>query len=256
MKRAIYITLAICLLVVARTTRADDATSETSSDATCGITANDLSAIEAIQNNTSLSYFDELQQELAARKNLLKKTIACAEADVWQAQDDLNNATVDPVFQSLKNQWLDRLNSAISYYNLQLQKTDGAGISGTESIAKEILDWRVNNYAPLAQNISSFVIWSTNQTLFTTAARRLAQVDNLVSSPLFSENSDAQNDYEEAAVSLRAAEDQNTQAQNALAQSLSPEQSLLFIKQSLDSLSSTYQHFFDISNLIQSLLPH
>jgi hypothetical protein len=222
----------------------------------CGITESDLAGIKAIQDNTSLSYLDELQQELAARRNLLSETIQCAEASAEQAKTDLDNTSVDPSLGNLKNQWSGRLGDAISYYNLQLQKVNEVGISGTESIAKDVLAWRENNYAPLAENVLDFVAWSNNQTLFTTAESRLAQINNLAASPLFSESSDVQNNYEEAAVSLKTAEDQNTAAKNAFAQSLSPDQSLLFIKQSLDSLSSTYQYFFNISNLVQSLLPH
>lgn len=225
-------------------------------DGSCGVTEGDLMVIKTIQNNTSLNYLDELRQELAARRNLLSRTIQCAEAGAKQAETNLNNTTIDPGLENLKNQWSDQLRSAISYYDLQLQKVDEAGISGTESIAKEVFVWRENNYAPLTENVLNFVTWSNSQVLFTTATSRLAQISNLVDSPLFLESLDVQNDYEEAAVSLRTAEDQNTAAKNAFAQLLPPDQSLLFIKQSLDSLSSAYQHFFDISNLIQSLLPH
>lgn len=225
-------------------------------NAPCGITAGDLSAIAAIQNNASLDYLSELEQELAARKSLLEKTISCAEADAKQAQAALNNVPVDQGFQELKNQWSDRLGGAVSYYDLQLQKIGGAGISGTESIAKEVLSWRDVNYVPLTENVSNFITWSNNQSLFVAAARRLAQVDNLVGSPLFSENIDLQNDYEQAAVSLKTANDQNDEARNALSQSLPPDRSLSLIEGSLDSLSSVYQHFFDISGLVQSLLPH
>jgi hypothetical protein len=225
-------------------------------DSACGVTPGDLAIIKTIQNNFSLGYLDELQQELSARKNLLSKTIRCAKMGAEQAKKDLDNSTIDLSLRSFKNQWSDRLDSAISYYNLQLQKVNEVGISGTEAIAKEVLVWRENNYAPLAENVLNFIMWSDNQGLFTTAANRLAQINNLTNSPLFLESTDVQNDYEEAAVSLRAAEDQNIAAKNAFAQSLSPDRPLLFIKQSLDSLSSTYQHFFDISNLIQSLLPH
>ena len=42
----------------------------------------------------------------------------------------------------------------------------------------------------------NFVTWSNNQALFTTAESRLAQIDNLANSPLFSESLDVQNDYE------------------------------------------------------------
>jgi len=262
MKKVFCFVFVVFFLIYAGThfARADEASTtniQSSVDETaCGVTTSDLAAIKNIQNNTSLSYSTELQQELVARKDLLKKTITCAKMDAAQDQKNLGDTLVDQSFQGLENQWSDRLSGAISYYDLQLQKVDGAGISGTESIARDVLDWRENNYAPLSENILNFITWSDNQAIFTTAVSRLAQVNNLVSSPLFSENSDLQNDYEQAAVSLKAAQDQNNQAKSALSQSLPPDQSLLLIKQSLDSLSAAYQHFFDISSLVQSLLPY
>jgi hypothetical protein len=221
----------------------------------CGITSSDLSIIQTIQNDPTLDYSSELQQELAARRQLLTKIILCAKTDALQQQTDLMSATVDPSFQTLKNQWLSKLSDAITYYDLQLGKVNNAGVSGTEAIAKEVLLWRGSNYVPLAENVSDFIIWSKNQTFFTTAESRLAQIKNLVSSPLFSENLDVQNDFGEAAASLTTAESENLSAKNAFAESLSPEESLNFIGQSLVALSSTYQHFFDVGNLIQSLLP-
>jgi hypothetical protein len=226
------------------------------SDNACGITTYDLATIKSIQENSSISPFNELQWELATRRNLLSKTILCAETDAEQIKTDLNNTTVDPSLENLRNQWSDHLNDAISYYNIELQRVNEAGISGTESIAQEVLAWRESTYVPLEENVSNFIAWSKNQALFMTAEGRLVQINNLVSSPLFSESPDVQNDYEDAAVSLKAAEDQNASVKNAFAESLSPDQTLLFIKQSLGSLSSTYQYFFNISNLVQSLLPH
>jgi hypothetical protein len=262
MKKAFLVTFAAFFLISMGISRAHAAATSTtgtpasSGDDTCGITADDLALITTIQNNASLNYSSELQQELAARKSLLKRTIACAETSVEQFQTNLNDTAIDPSFQGLESQWSGRLKDATSYYDLQLQKVDDVGISGTESIARDVLNWRENNYTPLAENISNFITWSDNQAIFIKAASRLAQINNLINSPLFSENLALQNDYEEAAVSLETAQDQNNQAKVALSQSISPDQSLLLIKQSLDSLSAAYQHFFDISNLVQSLLPH
>lgn len=264
MKKAFFIACAIGLAIFPRMLSASAATTTaetgipptTMGDGACGITASDLIAIRSIQENSSVNPFNELQWELATRRSLLSKTILCAETDAQQTKTNLDNTAVDPSLENLKNQWSDRLSDAISYYNIELQRVNEAGIGGTELIAQEVLAWREGNYASLAENVRNFIAWSENQALFTTAEGRLIQINNLASSPLFSENPDIQNDYEEAAVSLKAAEDQNVSAKNAFAQSLSPDQTLLFIKQSLGSLSSTYQYFFDISGLIQSLLPH
>ncbi len=264
MKKLSFVALVVCLATLVRTPSSWAATAPagpsdiapSSGDNACGIVEGDLAAIKAVQNDPSLDYLSEIKNELALRRGLLSKTILCAEASAQQAKANLDGVNVGPDLENLKNQWSDRLGSAVSYYELQLQKIGEVGIGGTESIAREVLSWRQNNYAPLAESVLGFVTWSNNQPLFAVAATRLAQINNLAGSPLFSENLDVQSDYEEAAVSLKTANDQNISAKNALAQSLAPDQSLLLIKQSLDSLSSTYQHFFAISNLIQSLLPH
>ncbi len=232
------------------------ATGVTGVNPSCGITPDDLAAIKAVQNDPSLSYGAEMQQELALRKNLLTRTIQCAEISAQQLQTDLSGTSVNSGLENIKSQLLNDLNGASTYYSLQLQKVNVSGISGTKIIAQEVLTWRENNYAPLSENVMNFIAWSDNQRLFTTAQDRLAQINNLIASPLFSENTDIQKDYQEAVVSLKAAQDQNQYAKNAFAESLPPGQALIFIKNSLDLLSSTYQHFFDISNLIQSLLPH
>jgi len=237
---------------------ADTATSTVStgtSDVSCGLTATDFEAISKIQNDPTLGYLDEVKAELVARKSLLSKTILCAKASATEQKTALENAPVTDNFQNLKTQWLGKLDDATAYYDLELDKTNNAGINGTQTIARDVLAWRENNYATLAANISNFVLWSQNQNLFTTADARLAQVQNLLSSPLFAENGDLQSDLQQAAVSLKTAEDQNTAAKNALGQSLPPDQSASLIQQSLSSLSETYQHFFDISTLVQSLLP-
>jgi DNA/RNA-binding domain of Phe-tRNA-synthetase-like protein len=70
-----------------------------------------------------------------------------------------------------------------------------------------------------------------------------------------SANPDLQNAFNAAYASLQTAKTENTGAKNALAQSLSPDQSLALIKQSLDSLSETYQGFFAVSKAINAILP-
>ena len=65
----------------------------------------DLAAIKTIQNNASLSYLDELQQELTARRSLLSKTIQCAKTEAEQAKTNLDGVTVDPSLENIKNQY-------------------------------------------------------------------------------------------------------------------------------------------------------
>lgn len=212
--------------------------------------------IQAIQNDPTLSYLDEIKSELAARRSLLSQTIVCAKSETESLKANLNDAVIDPSFQVTRSQLSDKLDSSAAYYDIELAKVNTAGIGGTKAIAKEILAWRAGTYAPLAANVSNFILWSENQTLFSVADDRLAQIGNLAASVPFSENSQLQSDFQAATVSLQTAESKNSEAKLALAQSVSSDQSLALIQQSLDALSSTYQHFFDISTLVATLLPH
>jgi hypothetical protein len=212
--------------------------------------------IKAIQNDPTLSYLEEIKAELAVRKQLLAATITCAKSDAETLKTSLTAITPSQNFVTLQSQLAGQLDEAMAYYDLELQKSNTAGLSGTQAVAKDLLSWRESNYAPLAENVSNFILWSQNQAVFTVAASRLGQVKSLVGSVPFSENAELQSDLQESIVSLQSAQDENTKAGQAFSQSLPPDQTLALIQQSLGDLAATYQHFFDISSLVQTLLPH
>jgi hypothetical protein len=68
-------------------------------------------------------------------------------------------------------------------------------------------------------------------------------------------NRDLENDLANAQTFVAAANNENQAAKSALLQSLSPDQSLAHIQQSLQSLSDAYQKFFDIATIAETLLP-
>jgi len=224
----------------------------------CNLTPADFAEITAIQNNPTLTALDEVKQELAVRKDLVSQTIMCAQADVATLQSSLNAATTTTSdAANLQTALSGKLDDANNFYNLELTKLNGAGISGTESIAKDVLAWREGSYEPLAGEVNNFILWSENQSLFATAENRMQQTEQTVS---FLEgasgNTDLQNAFSAAQTSFNAAEAENTQAQNALTQFLPADQSLALIQQSLNSLSETYQQFFALSTIVNNLLSH
>jgi len=222
----------------------------------CTVTKAQIAQIAAIQNDPTLTPAQELAQELALRKELVSQTITCAEGQVSELQTALENAsTTDAMGQSVQLQLLGNLNDASNFYNLQLQKLSDSGIAGTESVAANVLSWRKDTLAPLSETVNNFILWSSNQSLFATAETRLDQTQRAVSF-LESANQDAdlQTAFDQANASLGDAESENIAARNALAQRLGPDQSLALIKQSLDSLSDTYQDFFNVSTLIKNSL--
>jgi hypothetical protein len=223
----------------------------------CGITASDIDQITAIQNDASLTNAQEIDQELALRKQLVGETITCAEQEVQTLQTNLQNASsVGSDAQPLQAQFLGDLNDAGNFYALEQAKLNGAGIAGTKAVAQEVLAWREGTFTPLSENVNNFILWAQNQNLFDTANTRMTATQRAVSFlENASPNTDLQNAFDEAQASFSAAESENAAAKAALAQDLSPDQSLSLIKQSLDSLSSTYQSFFTVGNLINGILP-
>jgi len=221
----------------------------------CAISADDLSAIQTIQSNPNLSYLDEIKQELAARKLLLSKTITCAQDDAQSLKSEVDGLSVAAADKNLQSQLSGKIDDAINYYNIELGKLNGSGILGSELIAQEVLSWRANTYTQLSSNVDNFVLWSQNQNLFQTASARMAQITPMVSFLSQANNSDLETAFAAAQTSFNTAENENASARNALLQFLSPDQTLGIIKQSLQSLSDTYNDFFNLSNVIQKLLP-
>lgn len=222
----------------------------------CAITAGDIAKITAIQNDPTLSSSQEITQELALRKQLVGKTILCAEQEAQTFQANLASTSVESDAQPLQTQLLSNLNSASSFYNLELAKLNGAGISGTEAVAQEVLSWRAGTFLPLSENVNNFILWAQNQDLFNTAQTRMTQTQRAVSFlESASPNADLQTAFDAARSSFNDAESENAAAKAAFAQGLSPDQGLALIKQSLDSLSATYQNFFTVSTAISKILP-
>ena len=223
----------------------------------CGITAADIMQIKVIQSDPSLSSSQEIAQELALRKQLVGETIACAQGEVQQLQASLAAATTtDPVGMAVQSHLAGDLDGASHYYDLELTKLDTSGIAGTEAVAQEVLAWRAGTFVPLSENVNNFILWAGDQDLFTTAQARMDQTQRAVA---FLEsatpNADLQNAFNGALAAFNAAATANIAARTALAQNLTPDQSLSLIKGSLNSLAAAYQDFFTVSTLIKGILP-
>lgn len=224
--------------------------------ADCGITAGDVAQITAIENDPALSASQEIVQELALRKQLVGETIACAVQEAQTFQATLASTTVESDAQPLQAQLLSDLSGATNYYDLELAKLNGAGIAGTESVAQEVLAWRDGTFLPLSENVNNFILWAQSQNLFDTAQERMTATQRAVAFlETASPNPALQSALDSAQSSFNDAENENASAKSALAQGLSPDQTLSLIKQSLSSLSDTYQGFFNVSTIIGTILP-
>jgi hypothetical protein len=224
------------------------ANAATAADSNCTISAAGFAQLQSAQT---------LADELALRKQLLGQTIACAITDAQSLQTTLNAVSMpDSESASIQSQLSGKLDDAVNFYNLESAKLGGAGVSATEAIAQEMIAWRTANYDPLTGQINNLILWSQNQNLFATAETRLAkttQVVNFIESAAANDN--LQSQLNDTASSLETAEGENNNAEIALAQFQSPDQSLGLIQQSLQSLATAYQQFSTLNASIQTLLP-
>jgi hypothetical protein len=223
----------------------------------CAITKADLAAIRSIQADPTLSYNAELAAELAARKALLLQTISCAETQINTVQAELAGAsgTASNQAQAIQVELNGKLNDALNYYELERGKLTDAGIAATEQVAGEVLSWRASTFAPISDQVDNFLLWTGNQSLFSTAATRMAQVGQVVSFLAPTNNAGLAAAYAGAQASFQTAEDQNTAAEQALAQSQSGSQVTGLIQQSLQSLADTYKNLFTVSQIVQNFVP-
>jgi hypothetical protein len=222
----------------------------------CAPNVTDLAQIGKIQNDPTLSYTDEIKQELAVRKQLLQTTIVCAKSKAEDLEKSLNGLSVTGDSATLATTLSGKLSDAINFYSIELGKLDGVGIAGSKDIAKEILAYRMGSYDLLAGAVNNFIIWKGNQGLFKAAATRMDETNRAAT---FLENAapsaDLQNAMNAARASFQDAKTRNQAAEQALLQLQPPEQSLTLIQQSLQSLSDTYHQFFNVSTIIKGLLP-
>ncbi len=217
--------------------------------ANCMITTDDLAAVTAAEAQG-------LTAELAARRALLSRVLGCAKEDAGTLQASLNAVPASGAAAGIQSQLSGKLDDAMNYYDIELGKLSGAGIAGTQAIARETLSWRQGNYDPLAAQTSNFILWAGNQTLFATANGRLGQMEGIVSFvDQAAPNTVLEGDIAAAETLIQAAQGENNSAEQALSQSLPPDQALALIQRSLQSLSDAYQKFSDISTIMQKLLP-
>jgi hypothetical protein len=224
--------------------------------ANCGITAGSIDQITAIQNDPSLSPSDEIKRELALRKILVGETIVCAEQEEQTFQANLATTTVPSDVQSLKSQLLGNLRESANFYSSEMAQLNVVGVAGTKAVAQQVFAWRQSSFLPLGENVNNFILWAQNQNLFNTAQVRMNQTQSAVSFlENASPNADLETAFNNAQSSFNDAQTENVAAKTALIQNLSADQSLVLIKQSLASLSDTYQGFSDVSTAISKILP-
>lgn len=197
-----------------------------------------------------------VKTEVQIRRELLKKVIECAIADSKTLQAtvrDLDSKDADIV--KIKERFVATLDRLLEYYADQDNRAKDVGLQGSKIMAKNLKDWRENTYAPMAEETAALVLWVKNQSLFSTAENRLAQITQTIKALKLMDEEDIKKLLEEAAANYHEAEGLNANAKQGLLESIPSSESIGRIKGSLESLSATYKSFFDLSEAVKKLLP-
>lgn len=215
-----------------------------------------LDELTSIKNQDA-DYFTALKAELKVRKNILKTTVRCGieEVDAPKAKvQDLNLSDND--IKNLQIQFIAQLEDAVSYYRNQEGKIDTLGLKGTQDFAANLRSWRLHNERPLFDRIANFLMWVKNQDLMQATERRIASIQKTVEALKLVDNSDIQKSFNDAKSNFQKAQEDNARAKESIQAFADPDESLKYIKGSLDDLSAVYQNFFDLSDEVNKILPH
>ncbi|MBM3256962.1 MAG: hypothetical protein FJY98_01370 [Candidatus Liptonbacteria bacterium] len=198
---------------------------------------------------------DSVHTELQTRKALLRNVLECLEEEVRTDRTALERTEVKEAnMQAVRTNFMASLEAAAQYYEDRKESISNAGLRSAKDIAANAREWRTNTFAPQQTKIRAFITWTNNEEFLTIANRRLEELKRSVQLLRIVDHLDEiQTLLEDADRSYRTAVDFHGKARNAFLNGLDPANS---IKLSLEALAKTYHSFIELSDTINSLLPH
>ncbi|HTY40086.1 MAG TPA: hypothetical protein VMC43_03300 [Candidatus Paceibacterota bacterium] len=213
--------------------------------------------LEAAQNDQSLDYSASVKAQLTIRKDILRQVIACNHDDIVALRAKIGTLqTPTDAAQRLRDQLLAALDETDNYFASQSEKIDTLGLRGTQEMAADLLTWRARITDQTTGQVNDFSTWLTNQDIFTTAHARLTYISQTMERLKLDDNDDLSGLLEDAKRNLATADNDNARAFEAMAAFEPTETVTPLIKDSLETLSKTYQIFFEISDAVKKIIPH
>jgi hypothetical protein len=225
-------------------------------DGACSFTQSQFVPLAAAQGGDSGAP-GQIGEELAVRKELLSEVVDCSIAEASDLQSRVGKLAIsdgDAEAKKIQAQLSGQLGSAINYYEVQKSKIGDLGLQGSKDFAADLKTWRAGNYEPNAKSASNFIIWVGDQDIIGIAQERFDEIGQSVSLLKIVDGQEIQSDWGDAVSNFNNALQENESAEQILLSFGPPEDSLNAIKSSLESLSVTYQKFFDTISAINKAL--
>lgn len=232
-RRAIFIIAFFGIFVTTQTIHAANATCEFNSQ------LNELKRMRSSPENE--------EKKLFLRKNILKSILDCLDSQV----NKLGSSVDMPVLSRDADEIRLGIARAIAEARTGLEerraKVDVLSIDETKNMAQELVNWRKNDYLPLKERVSAFLLWMNADDVLSTASRRIVQIQILSRSLKVLGGDNVQAALERASLYFNRAQESNLRAKQSLLRMSAPDESLSYIKGVLESLGRMYQNLFAAS---------
>lgn len=232
-----------------------NATSSTRTNTSVCSVQEEMQALTQSLGNPLEDYNLQLKKELDLRKSLTAKIIACALSEANSVKQNLAGLqTNDPDITRRKNELSQEIDRTIVFYKNQANSVPGLGLRSSQETAEKIRDWRTSTFYPALQAINNLSLWVHDDGLIQTAGTRNKQITQTVKSLGLADNSDINSKIGDAAKALAEANDAHASARTEIIKPSWDNESLAYIKLSLEKLGEVYHNFLAISDLVQAKL--
>lgn len=190
---------------------------------------------------------------LGLRRELLGITIGCALKDALLLAAELKDAPVpqaDLEVHRAYSEFEATLSDIIAALQVERDRVPQLTLAETKERARVILAERARAYHPTAKTIAHFIIWAKNHESLLIAEGRLAQMTQSIQALGLDAVQDIRTLLEQAKNNLQYAQVHNRHARQIFVGNQSPDDFPYLTKDSLESLSYTYELFFALQQSV------
>jgi len=211
------------------------------------------------QENTT-STLDK-KTEIAVRLEVFNKVLDFSlneTQDIISQLNNLNNLATSSK-SDLRNQLLDKFQGFVEFYSEQkanlASTTTEIDLAGLKKLAQDFKDWRAQNYLPIFETATDFLLLNQQKTILGIAEKRYQKISSDIyklKKANLTGTDRLENYLNQADISLKEAKGLWQKAEDEFSTSTSSIKGL--ISDSLNKIKETYQIFIEMSNFVKKLL--
>lgn len=212
-----------------------------------------LASISASAKSTQ----DKIREELAVRKTMLERIIACARAEVRGVSEDLELLRIqgDPRIASFRTTLISQLAAIDAQYALHETRVKDLGLWGSKEMARAIRETRNKDFARTKEEVATLILWYNQGDLIETAYTRFSFAKETLRILEIEKEAEITPHLDAIAELLAFAADEHGKLRTAFREQRTPENGLARVKSTLEAMEKTYHSFSDLSEAVKTLVP-